>query len=150
MSGACYVGYSYCLAYTQRQPNSLPLSLGGYHFLWKAVPNLWKVSVNKTATPLFRLQKFYDPPPPIHLTPPPPKQAKIVLNSVPWNKINTLSVVILWLPTFLSSKILWPPYFSFPNFCIPTFNKGHIYLINISSFGLAKMAGQRASCWSDW
>ena len=32
------------------------------------VPNLQKVSVNKIATPLFRQQKFHDPPPPIHLT----------------------------------------------------------------------------------
>ena len=31
-------------------------------------------------------------------------------------QINTLSVVILWLPTFWSSKILWHPYFSFQKF----------------------------------
>ena len=35
-------------------------------------------------------------------------------------KINTLSVVILWLPTFWSSKILWPPYFSFQKFMTPS------------------------------
>ena len=41
----------------------------------------------------------------------PLKQAKIVLKSVFLNKINTLSVVILWLPTFWLSKILWSLYF---------------------------------------
>ena len=51
------------------------------------VPNLQKVSLSKIATPLFRQQKFYDPPSPIHLT---PKQAKIVLKSIFLNKINTL------------------------------------------------------------
>ena len=50
----------------------------------------------------------------------PPKQANIVLKSVVLNKINTLSVVILWLTTFWSSKILWPPYFSFQNFMTPS------------------------------
>ena len=38
-------------------------------------------------------------PPPHHRYTLPPKQAKIVLKSVFFNKINTLSVVILWLPT---------------------------------------------------
>ena len=51
----------------------------------------------------------------------PPKQAKIVLKSVFLNKINTLSVVILWLPTFWSSKILWTPYFSFQKIMIPQY-----------------------------
>ena len=36
--------------------------LGGWHFLRKGVPNLQKVGVDKTATPLFWQQKFYDPP----------------------------------------------------------------------------------------
>ena len=57
--------------------------------------------------------------PPNHWYTLPPKQAKIVLKSVFLNKINTLSVVILWLPTFWSSKILWPPYFSFQKFKTP-------------------------------
>ena len=39
--------------------------------------------------------------------------AKIVLKSVFLNKIKTISVIILWLPTFWSSNILWPRYFSF-------------------------------------
>ena len=43
----------------------------------------------------------------------PPKQAKIVLKSVLLNKINTLSVVILWLPTFWSLKF-YDPLFFFP------------------------------------
>ena len=42
------------------------------------------------------------------------------MKSVFLNKINTLSVVILWLPTFWSSKILWPPYFSFQKFMTPS------------------------------
>ena len=38
------------------------------------------------------------------------------IDSVFLNKINTLPVVILWLPAFWSSKIVWPPpYFSFQN-----------------------------------
>ena len=91
----------------------LPRLLGGWHFLTKGVPNLQKAGIDKTATPLFRQQKFYDP---HHRYTLPPKQAKIVLKSVFLNKINTLSVVILWLPTFWSSKSLWPPYFSFQKF----------------------------------
>ena len=54
----------------------------------------------------------------IHL---PPKQAKIALKSVFLNKINTVSVVILWLPTFWSSKILWPPIFLFKNVWLPVY-----------------------------
>ena len=50
-------------------------------------------------------KKFYDP---NHRNTLSPKQAKIVLKSVFLNKINTLSVVILWLHTFWSSKLLWP------------------------------------------
>ena len=38
-------------------------------FFGRGVPNLQKVGVDKTATPLFRQQKFYEPPSPIHLTP---------------------------------------------------------------------------------
>ena len=49
----------------------------------------------------------------------PPKQAKIVLKSVFLKKINTLSVVILWLTTFWSSKILWSSLFLFPNIYEP-------------------------------
>ena len=33
------------------------------------------------------------------------------IKSVLLNKINTLAVVILWLLTFCSSKIVWPPIF---------------------------------------
>ena len=52
---------------------------GGYHFLWKGVPNLQKVSIDKVVTPLFWQQKFYDP---HHQYTLPPKQAKIALKSV--------------------------------------------------------------------
>ena len=68
---------------------------------------------------LLRQQKFYDHPPrPIH-TPYPPKQAKIVLKSVFLNKINALSVVILWLPTFWSSKNFMTHLFFFPKIFDP-------------------------------
>ena len=43
-----------------------------------------KVGVEKTATPLFRQQIFYDPPSPIHLTP--PQQAKIEISLFEQNK----------------------------------------------------------------
>ena len=83
---------------------------GAVIFFGRGVPNLQKVGINKTATPLFRQQKFYDPP--YHRYTLPPKQAKIVLKSV--FLINTLSVVILWLPTLWSSTILWPPVYLGP------------------------------------
>ena len=50
--------------------------LGAGIFFGRGVPNLQKVGVNKTATPLFRQQNFYDPHCRYTL---PPKQAKIVL-----------------------------------------------------------------------
>ena len=71
-------------------------------------------------TPLFRQQKFYDPPS-HHQYTLLPKQTKIVLKSVFLNKINTLFVVILWFPTFWSSKMLWPPYFSFQKSMTPQY-----------------------------
>ena len=80
-------------------------------------------SIKLQPPPPFRQQKFYDP---HHRYTLPPKQAKIVLNSVFFNKINTqmqTNVVILWLPTFWSSKILWlppPPHFSFQKFMTPS------------------------------
>ena len=42
----------------------------------------------------------------------PLNRLKLVLKLVFLNKTNTLSVAILWLSTFWSSKMLWPPYFS--------------------------------------
>ena len=91
---------------------------GGWHFLQKGVPNLQKVGVDKTApSPHFGNKNFMTP---HHRYTLPPKQAKIVLKSVFLNKINTLSVVTLWLPTFWSSKILWPPYFSFQKLMTPS------------------------------
>ena len=68
----------------------LCIGLGAGIFFGRGVPNLQKVGVNKTATPLFRQQKFYKlrpSPSPMHL---PPKQVKIVLKSVFLNKTNTL------------------------------------------------------------
>ena len=48
----------------------------------------------------------------------PPKQAKIVLKSVFLNKINTLSVVILWLLHFGHQKF-YDPLFFFPRIYDP-------------------------------
>ena len=77
------------------------------------------------------LIKLQPPPPPIlatkilwtphHRYTLPSKQVKIVLKSVFLNKINTLPVVILWLPTFWSSKILWPPIFLSKNLWPPIY-----------------------------
>ena len=88
----------------------------GYHFLGKGVPNLQKVGINKIVTPPISATQILRPP--HHRFTLPPKQAKIVLKSV-LNKINTLSVVILWLPTFWSSKILWTPIFLSKNLWPP-------------------------------
>ena len=73
---------------------------GAIIFFGREVPNFPKVGINKTVTPLFPSRYTL-----------PRKQAKIVLKSIFLNKINTLSVVILWRPTFWLSKILWPPLF---------------------------------------
>ena len=78
-------------------------SKGSIIFFGRGVPNLQKVSINKIVTPILGIKILW---PPHHRYTLPPKQAKIVLKSVFLNKINTLSVVILWLPTFWSSKIL--------------------------------------------
>ena len=90
--------------------------LRGYYFLWKGVPNLQNVGINKIVTPLFRQEQFYDPTI-YHRYTLPPKQAKIVLNSVFLNKINTLFVVIWWLQCtyILVIKNVMTPYFSFQN-----------------------------------
>ena len=79
---------------------------------------IYKMLVSIKLQPLISGTKILCPQPLIHLT---PKQAKIVLKLVFLNKINILSVVILWLPTFWSSKILWPPYFSFQKFTPPAY-----------------------------
>ena len=85
----------------------------GWHFLRKGVQNLQKVTVDKTVTPLFWHQKFYDP----HLRYTLPlKQAKIVLKSVFLNKINTLSVT----PYILVIKNFDPPIF-FPKIYDPQY-----------------------------
>ena len=88
-----------------------------HHFLRKGSPKFPKsFGINKIVTPLFCNKYFMTP---ITDTPYPLKQAKIVLKSVFLNKINRLSVVILWLPTFWSSEILWPPYSSLQKFMTP-------------------------------
>ena len=72
----------------------------------------------KLRPPYFGNKKFMTP---HHWYTLPLKQAKVVLKSVFLNKINTLSVVILWLPTFWSWKIVWPLiYFSFQKFVAPS------------------------------
>ena len=85
------------------------LKLKELSFSLKGVPNLQKVGVNKIAIPHFGNKNFMTL---HHRYTLPPKKAKIVLKSIFLNKISTLSVVTLWLPTFWSSKILWSPYFS--------------------------------------
>ena len=55
------------------------------------------------------------------------KQAKIISKSVILNKINTLFTVILWLLTFWSSNILWPPIFLSKNMT-PLVYSGHLLL----------------------
>ena len=106
--------YEYKVSY-----NQVDISVGGaIIFFRRGVPNLQKVGVDKTATPYFDNKNFMTP---HHWYTLPRKQAKIVSKSVFMNKVNTLSVVILWLPTFWSSKILWPPYFSFQKFMTPQY-----------------------------
>ena len=79
------------------------------------VPNLQKVGINKIETPLstymYLATKILRTP--HHWYTLPPKQVKIVLKSVVLNKINTLSVVILWLPTFwmVIKNFMTPPIF---------------------------------------
>ena len=89
-------------------------------------PKFTKTSVSiKLRPPYFGNKNLMTPP--HHRYTLRPKQAKIVLKSVFSNKINTLSVVILWLPIHFDhqkfydppiflSKLLWPQYkwYSFP------------------------------------
>ena len=82
-------------------------------FFKREVPNLQKVGIDETATPLFWQQKFYDPP--HHRYTLPPKQAKIVLKSVFLSKINTL-----W--SFCDSlHFMTPLFFSFKKFMNPQY-----------------------------
>ena len=73
-----------------------------YSFEWRSQSYKKSASI-KLRPQLFRRQKFYDSSPRIHLT---PKDAKIALKSVLLNKINILSLVILWLPKFKSEEIV--------------------------------------------
>ena len=84
------------------------------------VPNLRKVGVDKTATPPISATKILWPSHHRYTFPP-----KIVLKSVFLNKINTF-VVILWLPIFWSSKLLWPP--PPPDFSLQKFMTPPVYL----------------------
>ena len=87
----------------------------GLSFSLEGGSQIYKES-QEIATPYFGNKNFMTP---HHRYTLPPKQAKIVLKSVFLNKINTLSVVILWLTTFWSSKMLWPPLFFFPKIYDP-------------------------------
>ena len=87
-------------------------------FFGREVPNLQKVVVDKTTTPLIRQQKFYDTP--ITDTPYPLNRLKLYWNQSFLNKINTLSVVILWLPTFYDPLFFFPIIYESPSiFGIP-------------------------------
>ena len=89
---------------------------GGYHFLQKGVPNLQKVSSSKIETPLFRQQKSYDHP----ITNTPYPLIRLKLYRISLSKQNKHTICgHLWLPTFWSSKVLWPNYFSFQKFMTP-------------------------------
>ena len=92
--------------------------LGGSHFLWKGVPNLQKVGINKISNPpLFqqKKKKNYDP---HHWYTLLPKQAKIVLKSVFLNKINTICGHLV-TPNILVIKNFITPLFFFPKIYDP-------------------------------
>ena len=75
-------------------------------FFWKEVPNLQNIGVDKTATPLFRQQKFYAPP--HHRYTLPPKQAKIVYSiDISLFEQNKHTIY----GHFVTPYILWPPYY---------------------------------------
>ena len=92
--------------------------LTGWHFLWKGRSQIYKKSASiKLQPPILATKILW---PPHHRYTLPSKQAKIVLK-VFSNKINTLSVVILWLPTFWSSKNFMTPLFFFPKIYDPQY-----------------------------
>ena len=98
-------------------PKPIWYNWGGLSFLRKGAPNFPKVSVNKTATPYFGSKNFMTPS--ITDTPYPLNRLKLYWNQSFLSKINTLSVVILWLPKL--SKNLWPPYFSLKKIWPPVY-----------------------------
>ena len=112
---------SWPLAYStliciSRWQQKIPHDFRRLSFSSEGGSQIYQVIVNKTATPLFRQQKFW---PPIINTPYPLNRLKLYWKQSFWT--NTLSVVILWLPAFCSSKILWPPYFSFQKLWPPVY-----------------------------
>ena len=129
--GKCIIMCSMSMVYSRHHINAnlmgkltpikkfVSSSKGDIIFFRRGVPNLQKVSINKIVTPHYFSNKNFMTP--LHRYTLPPKQAKIVLKLVFLNKINILSMVILWLPTFWSSKILWPPYFSFQKCMTPQY-----------------------------
>ena len=92
----------------------------GYHFLRKGESQIFpKLASIKLRPSHFGNKIFMTP---ITDTPYPLKQAKILLKSVFFeqNK-HTLSVVILWLPTFWFLIILWPPIFLSKHLWLPQY-----------------------------
>ena len=79
--------------------NSTPVR--GYHFCFGT-----GVSINKIATSLISVKEILQFPHHWYILP--LNRLKLYWYQ-PLNKINTLSMVILWLPTFWSSTILWTP-----------------------------------------
>ena len=87
---------------------------------------IYKESASIKLRPTYFSNNNFRPPPPRQYTLP-HKQAKTVLESVFLNKINTLSVVILWFlhfghqkfhdppPPIFLSKNLWPPVYLAPS-----------------------------------
>ena len=95
-----------CLFYSKSLP--LPYCFIHFHggsifFMQKGGLKFTKSQHQKNCNPLFQRQRITTPPP-IHFTP--NKQTQI--ESVFLKKINTLSMAILWLPTFWSSKFNAP------------------------------------------
>ena len=91
-------------------------------FFGREVPNLQKVGVDKTATPPISATKILWPP--ITDTPYPLNRLKLYWNQSFLNKISTLSVVILWLPTFYDHLFFFPIIYESPSiFGIPLLKK---------------------------
>ena len=108
------------------------------------VPNLQKVGSMKLQPPHFSNKNCMTP---HHWYTLPPEQAKIVLKSVFLNKINTLSVVILWLPTFWSSKFYHPLFFFPKNYDPPVLELTEVSRILMTySFHLLQWCLSQSCC----
>ena len=92
--------------------------LGGAIIFFGRGSQIYKKSASiKLWPPYFSNKNFTTP---HHRYTLPPKQAKIVLKSVFLNKVNTLSVVILWLLHFGHQK-LYDPLVFFPKIYDPQY-----------------------------